>query len=126
MRTLLDDIEGATAHLQIESLSPPLRARIVNKRDRYERALRRLIADGVRSGEFVAPDSGACHARHARRDELDRDLVPARRRRTAATRRRCHLRRTSSVASRLEPARTAERTMSIVTALDEDRALARP
>jgi hypothetical protein len=53
VRTLLDDVEGATAHLQIESLPPALRSAIVKKRDRYEQALRRLIADGVRSGELV-------------------------------------------------------------------------
>jgi AcrR family transcriptional regulator len=53
MRTLLDDIEGATAHLQIESLPPALRNAIVKKRDRYEQAVRRLIADGVKSGELV-------------------------------------------------------------------------
>jgi len=34
LRTLLDEIEGATAHLQIDSLSPPLRNAIVRKRDR--------------------------------------------------------------------------------------------
>jgi AcrR family transcriptional regulator len=56
LQTLLDDVEGATAHLQIESLSPALRATIVKKRDRYELALRRLIADGVRSGELVQLD----------------------------------------------------------------------
>ncbi len=53
LHTLLDDIEGATAHLQIESLPPALRSAIVSKRDRYEQALRRLIADGVKSGELV-------------------------------------------------------------------------
>lgn len=53
LRTLLDDIEGATAHLQIESLPPALRTAIVKKRDRYEQALRRLIAGGIRSGELI-------------------------------------------------------------------------
>jgi AcrR family transcriptional regulator len=53
VRTLLDDIEGATAHLQIESLPPRLRTPLVKKRDRYEQALRRILADGARSGEFV-------------------------------------------------------------------------
>ncbi len=53
VNTLLDDIEGATAHLQIESLPPALRTAIVKKRDRYEQALRRVIAEGVRSGELV-------------------------------------------------------------------------
>jgi len=56
LRTLLDDVEGGTAHLQIESLPPALRAAIVKKRDRYEHALRRLLASGVRSGEFVDID----------------------------------------------------------------------
>ena len=53
VHTLLDDIEGATAHLQMESLPPALRSAIIKKRDRYEQALRRLIADGIRSGELV-------------------------------------------------------------------------
>jgi AcrR family transcriptional regulator len=56
LRTLLDDIEGATAHLQIESLPPAMRTTIVRKRDRYEQALRRVIAEGVKSGELVAMD----------------------------------------------------------------------
>src|SRR6516225_6566701 len=46
LRTLLDDVEGGMAHLQIESLPPALRAAIVRKRDRYEHALRRLLASG--------------------------------------------------------------------------------
>ena len=57
VRTLLDEIDGASAHVQIESLTPPLRSRIVAKRDRYERAVRRMVDEGVRAGEFVAPDS---------------------------------------------------------------------
>jgi len=53
LQTLLDEIEGATAHLQIDSLPPKLRDAIVKKRDSYERGLRRLIADGIKSGELV-------------------------------------------------------------------------
>jgi AcrR family transcriptional regulator len=56
LQTLLDQVEGATAHLQTEALSPTLRARIVRKRDRYEHAIRRIVADGVRSGELVDMD----------------------------------------------------------------------
>ena len=52
--TMLDEVEGATAHLQVEGLAPALRARIVRKRDRYERALRRLVTEGIRDGVFVA------------------------------------------------------------------------
>src|SRR5204863_8553005 len=39
VHTLLDDIEGATAHVQMESLPPALRKAIVKKRDRDEPAL---------------------------------------------------------------------------------------
>jgi len=56
LRILLDEVEGATAHLQVDALSPVLRARIITKRDRYERALRRLVAAGIASGEFVDTD----------------------------------------------------------------------
>ena len=55
--TMLDEVEGATAHLQVEALSPPLRDRIVTKRDRYERAVRRMISEGIASGTFVAGDA---------------------------------------------------------------------
>jgi TetR/AcrR family transcriptional regulator, cholesterol catabolism regulator len=56
LQTLLDEIEGATAHLQIDSLPPALRDEIVKKRDRYERAVRKLIADGIKAGELVDAD----------------------------------------------------------------------
>src|SRR5688572_9251638 len=56
LRTMLDEVEGASAHVLVEALSPVLRARIVQKRDRYERALRRLVAEGVAAGEFVQMD----------------------------------------------------------------------
>ena len=57
LHTLLDDIDGATAHLQIGSLPSPQRRAIVAKRDRYERALRRLITDGIRSGDCIDVDA---------------------------------------------------------------------
>lgn len=56
MRVLLDEIEGASAHLQTDSLSPLLRAHIVQKRDAYERALRGLIATGIARGECSGAD----------------------------------------------------------------------
>jgi AcrR family transcriptional regulator len=57
VQTMLDDVEGASAHVQLESLPPALRATIVRKRDRYERALRRLLDEGVARGEFITMDS---------------------------------------------------------------------
>lgn len=55
--TLLDEVEGATAHLQVDDLAPPLRDRIVRKRDRYERAVRRLVAEGMADGAFGPGDA---------------------------------------------------------------------
>ncbi|MDH4065605.1 MAG: TetR/AcrR family transcriptional regulator [Acidobacteriota bacterium] len=55
--TMLDEVEGATAHLQVDALAPPLRARIVRKRDRYERALRRLVIEGMGDGTFAEGDA---------------------------------------------------------------------
>jgi len=53
---MLDELEGATAHLEIEALPDELRAPLVKKRDAYERAVRSLVTDGVKRGEFAADD----------------------------------------------------------------------
>src|SRR6185295_2601162 len=37
---LLDEVEGSAAHLEVDALPPRLRARIVAKRDQYERGVR--------------------------------------------------------------------------------------
>ncbi len=55
-RVLLDDVEGAVAHVATDALPEPMRRRIVAKRDRYERGLRRLVAAGVASGAFETGD----------------------------------------------------------------------
>ena len=54
---LLDDVEGATAHVQIDALPPARRARLIAKRDRYERAVRAIVQSGVEAGEFLADDA---------------------------------------------------------------------
>ena len=53
---LLDEVEGAVAHVATDSLPDPLRRRIVLKRDRYERGLRAIVAGGMKTGEFVDGD----------------------------------------------------------------------
>ena len=53
LQTVLDEIEGASAHLQIDSLPPAMRDAIVRKRDRYEQALRRIIVEGMKAGELA-------------------------------------------------------------------------
>jgi AcrR family transcriptional regulator len=54
----LNEVDGAAAHTDVEVLSPPLRRRITAKRDRYERAVRRIIADGIHRKEFRECDPG--------------------------------------------------------------------
>jgi AcrR family transcriptional regulator len=53
---LLDDVDGSAAHLEIDSLPPKLRSRIIAKRDEYERAIRKLISDGVAKKQFSPCD----------------------------------------------------------------------
>jgi AcrR family transcriptional regulator len=57
VHALLDEMEGATAHLELDSLPAALRTPMIRKRDRYERALRALVAQGVERGEFAPCDA---------------------------------------------------------------------
>jgi len=65
----LDELDGAAAHTEVDSLPAAHRSRIVAKRDRYERAVRAIIADGMRRGAFTSGDAalltrallGACN-----------------------------------------------------------------
>jgi AcrR family transcriptional regulator len=54
---LLDEVEGSAAHLEVNALPPKLRARIVAKRDQYERGVRALVAAGARAGTLRAADA---------------------------------------------------------------------
>jgi AcrR family transcriptional regulator len=55
-RCLLDEFDGSAAHLEVGGLPPELRQTLVDKRDRYERGVRRLVAEGIGSGEFAPCD----------------------------------------------------------------------
>lgn len=57
VRSLIDEVEGSAAHFEVDALPPPLRTRIVAKRDRYERGVRTLIADGIRRRALGAADA---------------------------------------------------------------------
>jgi len=57
VRCMLDELEGAIAHLEVESLPPAMRARVIVRRDEYEHAVRRLVAAGMKRGEFVRADA---------------------------------------------------------------------
>jgi AcrR family transcriptional regulator len=56
VRCVLDELGGATAHLEVEALPDELRGDIIEKRDRYEHGLRELVAGGVRAGELAPCD----------------------------------------------------------------------
>ena len=53
----LDELEGATAHLEVEALPEKLRRQIVEKRDAYERSVRALVAKGIKRAEFAPCDA---------------------------------------------------------------------
>ncbi|MBE0623392.1 MAG: TetR family transcriptional regulator [Burkholderiales bacterium] len=53
----LEEMEGATAHLEVDMLAENLRSSIIEKRDKYEQAVRALIVQGVQRGEFAPCDA---------------------------------------------------------------------
>jgi AcrR family transcriptional regulator len=53
---MLDELEGSTAHLQVEALPDEMQTRIIAKRGRYEKAIRNLVENGIDSGEFATCD----------------------------------------------------------------------
>ena len=57
VRCMLDEFEGATAHLQVEALPERLRRQIIDKREGYEQAIRELITSGIEAGEFARCDT---------------------------------------------------------------------
>jgi hypothetical protein len=56
LHCVLDEVEGSAAHLLTNSISRRLQKRLLAKRDRYEHGTRRLIAAGIRSGQFLHTD----------------------------------------------------------------------
>src|SRR5262245_1811917 len=57
MRCMLDELAGSAAHIEFRALPPGRLAKIVAKRDRYERILRKVVEDGMRSGAFRKGDA---------------------------------------------------------------------
>jgi AcrR family transcriptional regulator len=78
---------GAALHLELDALPKPLFKKIVQKRDRYEKGVRELIAEGQREGAVRAGDPklqafallGALNwvARWFHEGETDRDEIVA-------------------------------------------------
>jgi len=57
MRCMLDELGGSAAHMEFTALPPAMLAKIVAKRDRYERTMRRVVEDGMRTGAFRRGDA---------------------------------------------------------------------
>jgi AcrR family transcriptional regulator len=54
---MTEELHGTAAvTLDLKELSPPLRRKIISKRDRFDRAVRRIIRDGIEQGVFRAVD----------------------------------------------------------------------
>jgi len=49
---MLEELDGAVAHLEVDALPDKLRRKVLRKRDRYEQAVRRIVTAGVRGGDF--------------------------------------------------------------------------
>jgi len=54
---MLDDLEGTTAHIEVEGLPEEMRSGVIAKRDAYEHAVRELVAAGMKRGEFASGDA---------------------------------------------------------------------
>ena len=57
VHAMLDELEGATAHLEVDLLPEAMRAPVIEKRDRYERAVRQLVMEGIARDEFAHADA---------------------------------------------------------------------
>jgi TetR/AcrR family transcriptional regulator len=56
VRVMTDTLEGSALALEVSALSPRRRAEVITERDRYEAALRDIVQEGVRRGEFRPVD----------------------------------------------------------------------
>jgi AcrR family transcriptional regulator len=53
---VIDQIQGSAVHFELDALPGRLRAAVVARRDHYERAVRALVAAGIRRGELAPAD----------------------------------------------------------------------
>jgi len=56
VRIMTEELEGSPLAFEVPALSPDRRAEIIAARDNYERALRDLIVQGTKDGEFREVD----------------------------------------------------------------------
>lgn len=56
VRVMTDTLEGSSLAFEVAALSPAHRAEVIAARDRYEQALRDIVRQGVKAGEFRSVD----------------------------------------------------------------------
>lgn len=56
VRVMTEKLEGSPLAFEVSALSPERRAEVIAGRDRYERVLRDVVAEGVERGEFRPVD----------------------------------------------------------------------
>jgi len=52
VRVMTDTLEGSPLAFEVTALAPERQREVIAARDRYERALRRMIQDGITAGDF--------------------------------------------------------------------------
>lgn len=52
VRVMTDTLEGSTLAFEVTALAPAHQAEVIASRDRYERALREIIEQGIAEGDF--------------------------------------------------------------------------
>ncbi len=53
---ILDELQGTALTLDFQALSPPLLAKVIKKRDRFDRGVRQILKEGMARGEFAPGD----------------------------------------------------------------------
>ena len=56
VRVMTDTLEGSSLAFEVSALSPEHRVEVIGARDRYERALRDIVSQGIAAGDFAAVD----------------------------------------------------------------------
>src|SRR4029450_13017675 len=54
---IIDELHGTALTLDLAALSPRLLRRVIGKRDRFDRAIRRLVQEGMDQGLFARGDA---------------------------------------------------------------------
>jgi AcrR family transcriptional regulator len=57
VHTILDELHGTALFLDLEALSPAHLRTVIARRDRFDKGMREVLKEGIRSGTFVYADA---------------------------------------------------------------------